>query len=177
MKTRTPLYAVACLLLCSFPGVAQEKGYWRASSKTAQSITGDVTISEYKVAIDLSSFTIAQIRDLKPDEASAAFGEGATGGSGNLYRLSIPAAKRFLHKNSLCGSEDTQWMVTYVAGRDLQIAFFSGGAMPVFTADAIANSTNLCGTFSYVRRSAQSVAERRRRGSRLSCRRVDLTLI
>ena len=64
---------MGCLLVGSVSGVAQERGYWRASSKTAQSITGDVTLSEYKVTIDFSSFTIAQIRDLKPAEASAAF--------------------------------------------------------------------------------------------------------
>jgi hypothetical protein len=42
-------------------------------------------------------------------------------------------------------------MAAYVAGRTLHLAFFSGQKMPVFTPDAIANSTDLCGTFSYVR--------------------------
>jgi hypothetical protein len=77
--------------------------------------------------------------------------EGAAGGSGNLYRLRIPGDKRFLHKNTLCGSEDTQWMATYVVGHALHLAFFSGQKMPVFTTDAIANTTDLCGTFYYVR--------------------------
>jgi hypothetical protein len=51
----------------------------------------------------------------------------------------------------LCGGEDTQWMVTYVAGPSLHLAFFSGQKAPVLAPDAIANSTDLCGTFSYVR--------------------------
>ncbi len=99
-----------------------------------------------------SAFPIAQIRKLDPKEISAAFdGVDAATGSGNLYRLSIPAAKKFLHKNSLCGAEETQWMVTYVSGRSLQLAFFSGATPPLFTSEAIANSTNLCGTYTYAK--------------------------
>jgi cell division septation protein DedD len=72
-------------------------------------------------------------------------------GTGTLYRLSIPATKKFLHKNSLCGDEEAQWMVAYVSGRTLQLAFFSGEKPPIFTFDAISNSTDLCGTFSYTK--------------------------
>jgi hypothetical protein len=148
-------------LLCAIMGsvlafcvlaTAQEKGNWRATSSTAQSITGDVAISDAKISINFSSFPIARIRDLGPSEVNAVFeAEGSAGGGGSLYRLSIPAAKRFLRRNTLCGSEDTQWMAAYVAGRSLHLAFFSGQKMPVFTPDAIANSTDLCGIFSYVR--------------------------
>ena len=72
-------------------------------------------------------------------------------GSGYLYRLNVPATKRFLHKNSLCGSDDTQWLATFVEGRSLRVAFFSGTDAPVLTVDALANSTDVCGTFSYSR--------------------------
>jgi hypothetical protein len=151
--TRRILWAVAATMLaCSLSAVAQERGIWRAASSTAQSITGDVALSEDKLSINFSGFTIAQIRALEPGELSAVFAaEGGAGGSGNLYRLSIPGDKKFLHKNTLCGSEETQWMATYVAGHSLHLAFFSGQKMPVFTPDAIANTTDLCGTFSYVR--------------------------
>jgi hypothetical protein len=131
---------------------AQEKGMWRAANKTAQSITGDVALSDARLAINFSSFTIARIRDLNPGEVSSVFDADSNAAlGGNLYRLSIPAAKKFLHHNSLCGSEETQWMATYVADGTLHLAFFSGPKMPVFTADAIANTTDLCGTFAYVR--------------------------
>lgn len=73
------------------------------------------------------------------------------GGVGFLYRLNVPAARRFLHHNTLCGSEDTQWMTTYVTGRTMQVAFFSGDNMPVMTGEALANSTDVCGTFGYSR--------------------------
>jgi len=65
--------------------------------------------------------------------------------------LSIAAGQRFLHKNSLCGSEQTEWMVTNVSGKSMQVAFLSGTNMPVFTPEAMQNSTDLCGTFSYER--------------------------
>jgi hypothetical protein len=152
MKRRILWAIVVPVLACSLTGAAQEKGIWRAASSTAQSITGDVALSEDKLSINFSGFTIAQIRALEPGELSAVFeAGGVAGGSGNLYRLNIPGDKRFLHKNTLCGSEETQWMATYVAGHSLHLAFFSGQKMPVFTPDAIANTTDLCGTFSYVR--------------------------
>ncbi len=136
----------------SLPTVAQEQGSWRAASKTAQSITGDVGFSGEKLYINFSGFTIAEIRPLLPAEILAAFDlDGDISGRGHLYRLSIPGEKRFLHKNSLCGSDETQWMATYVNGKSLQVAFFSGATPPVFTRDGIANSTSLCGTFAYGR--------------------------
>ena len=42
-------------------------------------------------------------------------------------------------------------IAAFVAGRTLHLAFFSGQKMPVFTPDAIANSTDICGTFLYAR--------------------------
>jgi len=153
MNRERLLYAfVGSVLICCMSATAQEKGNWRAASSTAQSITGDVTLSDEKISINFSGFTIARIRGLEPGEVSAAFdADSSAGGSGSLYRLSIPASKKFLHRNTLCGAEDTQWMATYVAGHSLHLAFFSGQKAPVFTLDAIANSTDLCGTFSYVR--------------------------
>jgi hypothetical protein len=141
-------FALACSLCCA----AQEKGYWRAASHTAAAITSDITISNDNISIDFFRFPLAQIRTLGPAEVSAVFDADANGSeSGTLYRLSVPASMRFLHHNTLCGSEDTQWMAAYVTGRTLQVAFFSGSDSPVFTFDAISKSPDLCGTFSYAR--------------------------
>jgi hypothetical protein len=146
------LWALVGSVLACVSAVAQERGYWRAANSAAQSITGDVALSDEKIAIDFSSFTIAQIRGLEQRELSAVFDAGNNaGGTGSLYRLSIPASKKFMRRNSLCGSEDTQWMATYVVAGSLHLAFFSGQKMPIFTPDAISNSTDLCGTFTYVR--------------------------
>jgi len=153
MRRKFPLGAFAALLLCcSLPAVAQDKGYWRAVSSNANGITGDLTISDSRLSINMTAFPIAQIRPLKAAESSAVFdADPGEGGSGYLYRLSVPGARRFLHRNTLCGSDDTQWMATYVHGRALRVAFFSGTDMPVFTPDALANSSDVCGTFSYSR--------------------------
>ena len=144
--------AVGSLLFVALAGVAQENGSWMASSSNAKTITGDVVFSGERLTINFSSFPAAQIRALKPEELSAAFDAAADApGRGNLYRVSIPPEKRFLHKNTLCGSEETQWVATYGTGKALQLAFFSGPSMPVFTMEALGSSTSLCGIFSYVR--------------------------
>jgi len=145
--------AIAVLLVCcSLPSAAQDKGYWRAVSSNADDITGDLTIADSKITINFVAFPLAQIRQLQPSEFTAVFdADPGSGGSGFLYRLNVPGSKRFLHHNTLCGSDDTQWMATYIQGRALHVAFFSGTDMPVFTPDALANSTDVCGTFSYSR--------------------------
>jgi hypothetical protein len=147
------LGAIANLMLvCSLPLAAQDKGYWQAASSNASEITGDLSITNDKISINFSAFPIAQIRPLKPAESSAVFdADPSAGGSGYLYRFNVPAGKRFLHKNTLCGSDDTQWIATYVQGRALHVAFFSGADMPILTPEALANSSDVCGTFSYSR--------------------------
>ena len=142
----------ALLLACSLTCAAQEKGYWRAASNTAASITGDIAFSNSKLTINFAGFPIALFRRLTPAETSAVFdADTNTGASATLYRLSVPATRRFLHRNTLCGTEDTSWAATYVSGKTLEVAFFSGANEPVFTMDALTNSTDLCGVFTYVR--------------------------
>lgn len=144
--------AVATLFLTA-ASTAQETGYWRAASHTAKTITGDVALTGEKISINFSTYWIAQIRALTPAELGAAFGAdtNAPNGAGSLYRLSIPGDKRLLHKNTLCGGEDVQWLATYTTGRTLQLAFFSTSHMPVLTPDALAGSSSLCGVFEYER--------------------------
>ena len=156
MRNRTQFVAVAILGLAAVCGAvrgnAQDKGAWHAESSNATSITSDVTVGKDSVTIDFMTFPLAPIRTLKPVEVSAVFDADVSAGiSGMLYRMKVPAGQRFLHKNSLCGDADTQWMATYVTGHKLNVAFFSGDDMPVFTFDAISKTTDLCGTFGYDR--------------------------
>ena len=153
MKRNTLLHAIfGALLACSMTAVAQEKGNWRAASTTARSITGDVALSDEKISINFSSFPIARVRSLLPSELSAIFeADSSAGGNASLYRLDIPATKKFLRHNTLCGSDDVKWMVTYASGHSLQLAFFSAQTPPVLTPEAIAQTTDLCGTFSYAK--------------------------
>jgi hypothetical protein len=153
MKRRMLFGMVASLLVAgSAYASAQDKGAWHAASSNATSITSDVTVGKDSVTIDFMTFPLAPIRTLKPVEVSAVFDADVSAGiSGMLYRMKVPAGQRFLHKNSLCGDADTQWMATYVTGHKLNVAFFSGDDMPVFTFDAISKTTDLCGTFGYDR--------------------------
>ena len=151
MKRVSLLTSIAALLLCTFAAFAQENGNWRAANQTAKSITGDIGIAPEKIFINFARFTMSRIRALQPDEISAFASEATTAGTGSLYRLSIPPEQKFLHKNTLCGSDETQWMATYVEGKTLKVAFFSDAKPPVFTLEALQNSTNLCGTFAYTR--------------------------
>lgn len=153
MKAWQRYGVLAAIATSSLVGVrAQEAGPWRAMSNTAQSITGDVGLSDTRIMMNFVGFPMARIRDLDPGEVSAVFDADSNAGArGHLYRLNIPADRRFMHHNTLCGTEDTQWMAAFVEGRTLRIAFFSGAKMPVFKPEVIANSTDVCGTFSYTR--------------------------
>jgi len=151
-QTKLVSTLLALGLLFTTHALAQQRGDWRASSKNAQSITGDVSLGTEKVVINLVEFPMSEIRRLTPAEIKATFDMDTNpviGGA--IFRINIPATKKFLHKNSLCGAEDAQWIVAYAVGRNLQLAFFTGLQMPVFTPEAIATTTNLCGIYSYNR--------------------------
>ncbi|MGP8250663.1 MAG: hypothetical protein ACLQHF_01420 [Terracidiphilus sp.] len=152
MHVRNLLPVATFLLICSLPALAQDKGLWTAASSSAKAITGEISIADARLTMNYFNFPIGQIRVLQPAEASALFDADVNApGGGSLYRLAVAADRRFLHKNTLCGSDDVQWMVTWVQGRTLSVAFFSGPNPPVFTMDALANSTDRCGTFLYSR--------------------------
>lgn len=152
MKFRAVLLATVALTLSfAVSALAQESGPWRASSSNSRAITGDIVFSPTRVDINFTPFTIAQIRSITTNEVRALFNPDNPTGGGNLFRVSIPSDKKFLHHNTLCGSDDTQWIVTYAQGRDLQVAFFSGATPPKLTFDALNDSPTLCGVFSYVR--------------------------
>jgi len=148
----TAIFVFACAVQCAAQSPDPDKGNWHAASNTASSITGDITIANAKLTLSLTPFPLASIRTITPAEVSAIFDADAnTAGPGTLYRLKVPAAMRLLHHNTLCGSEITQWMATWPSGKTLQVAFFSGDDAPALTFDAIANSTQVCGTFTYTR--------------------------
>jgi|HubBroStandDraft_5_1064220.scaffolds.fasta_scaffold123999_2 hypothetical protein len=157
MRKRTLLYAAFLAVVFAALGAAmarsqEDRGYWHAASSNANAITGDISIGEIKVTINYISFPLAPIRRLKPVEVSSAFDADVNAGiEGSLYRLKVPPAQRFLHKNTLCGDEETEWMATYAKGHTLQVAFFSSDDEPVFTFDAVQKSSALCGVYTYAR--------------------------
>jgi hypothetical protein len=152
MNLKKYFAAFTLIFACSLTLSAQDQGYWRAASTNARSITGDITFTETSVVFNFTAFTIAPIRVLKTVEVAAVFDADVNSGvQGHLYRLSIPSERRFQHKNTLCGTESVQWMATFVSGRNLQVALFSGLDEPVFTFDSLANTSTRCATFTYAR--------------------------
>ncbi len=150
MRITPRTVAAASVLLSCLTLFAQENGYWRATSPNARAITGDIVLSDSKLTINFTGFTMARVRTLEKSELSGAFdADPSVVGAGSLYRLTVPAAKVFLHKNTLCGGEETEWMATYESGRSLKVAFFSGQKPPVLTLDAMTNSSDVCGVFAY----------------------------
>lgn len=150
-KQPTLLAALVLMAICSI-AAAQDRGYWRAASSNAAAITGDIALSSSKVTIDFATFPFVQVRRLTSAESAAVFDADVNSGiEGGLYRLRVPADRKFLHKNTLCGDEITTWMATYVSGKSLQVAFFSGDSEPVFKFGAVQNSTALCGVYTYMR--------------------------
>ncbi len=143
------------LVLVSFVlatgALAQEAGAWHPLSNTARSITGELVFSKDRISINFNSFPLLLDRALQPTEISAIVDTDDPSPAGHLFRLSVAAPKLFLHHNTLCGSEPVQWLTTVVTGRTLQLAFFSGAHAPTLTAEAVRNSTNLCGTYTYTR--------------------------
>ena len=134
---------------------AQEQGNWRPVSTTARGILGPIAIGEERLVINFVRFPLAEIRALTAAEMAAVLpADAAQEGkpqAGHLFRLSIAGDQRFLHKNTICGGDETQWMLSSVQGKTMQLAFFSGATMPVLTAEAVGSSTSLCGTFLFAR--------------------------
>src|SRR6266404_5562905 len=59
MKRETLRRAIeGMVLVCCMTAAAQDKGYWRATSSTAKSITVDVALSDVEFFINVVSFTI-----------------------------------------------------------------------------------------------------------------------
>ena len=62
MKRATSLKTLAAALLICLTLAAQERGAWRAASNTAQSITGDIALSDEKISINFSTFPMVKVR-------------------------------------------------------------------------------------------------------------------
>ena len=157
MKKRMMVTAVTGFVLvgviCSTAQAnAQDAGHWGPATDRTSTMTGEITIAPTRLTIYEARFPTALVRKLAPVEVSAVFDADIHAGiGGNLYSLYLPPRANIPGGDPLCGREATKWMATYVSGRTLHVAFFSGDDAPVFTFDEIANSTALCGTYVYTR--------------------------
>lgn len=131
---------------------AQDQGLWLAESQSADNITGQLEIKADRIGMAFLRIPIVRVRAITADEAVAAFdADRDASGGGALYRVRIPATTKMLNKNTLCGSEDTEWMMTWATKKTLHVAFFSGEQPPKLSFEALTNSAELCGNFTYGR--------------------------
>ena len=94
---------------------AQDKGYWRAASNTANSITGDISISDAKITINFTAFPLVQARSLAPAEVSAVFDADVNdGGTGTLYRVTVPGDE------ALSPPQHAMWRGRHKVGGDFR---------------------------------------------------------
>ena len=157
MKRRMMVAAAAGMILVGVVfGAAQatspDIGHWSAKTDRTRDMTGDLTITPGMLTIYQSKFPLARVRKLTPAETGAVFDADTNARiGGDLYRLHVPPGVYYTGGDLLCGREVIRWMATYVSGRTLQVAFFSGDDAPVFTFDAVSNSTAMCGMYIFSR--------------------------
>ncbi len=165
-KSASPVHAPSAV---SSPAPASLTGdrqavKWTAMSHTAYAITGDVVTSRDSISLLKKSYPLVLDRDLHGDElqnsAKLLYVEAVTSSGlvGRLFRTEIPATTHLINDNTICGSENAEWVLvltTHAEGRGsdtgdwLYLAFFSGDAEPVFQTQALENSKALCGTYNY----------------------------
>ncbi len=126
---------------------------WTAVSKTAMGVTGDLLVRPRSVAMAGHTIPLAFLHTLAGaplQQAAALFPVPVNSRlRGALYKVSVPATTSFMRRNTLCGKQRTTFFVLLTDGSDLQLAMFAGRNEPNLSANAVANSTEFCGTYSY----------------------------
>lgn len=148
--------AAGMVLVGAICGAAQAKapdvGHWNGANDRTVNMTGELAITPTELTIYESKFPLVLVRKLTPVEVGSVFDADTNARiGGTLYSLHAPPNVYYTGGSPLCGKEFIRWMATYVSGRTLYVAFFSGNDTPVFTFDAIADSTAMCGTYVYKR--------------------------
>ena len=122
-----------------------EPAAWLAMSKTAMSITGDITLDDYHL-----TFANGTGLDLEPYEMAR---EGDWAGSGDavtgdVFKIDPPANPKLLHGNLFCAAPAT-YVVLWTPGEsELTLNVYTGDEAPTGTPDVDA----LCASYSYEER-------------------------
>jgi hypothetical protein len=153
------LVAIAFVVACVAAGQTRAQSgaqKWTAMSNTAMSITGDIELSSNELTLAGKSYALVLVSNIAAPQLAAA-GEivaMAQPTTASLYKLSIPAGTKLVNGNTICGPNAANWLLTVIGtgppaqtDQMLSLAFFSGSGKPDLA--SAANSTSLCGTFSY----------------------------
>ncbi|MEM8957984.1 MAG: hypothetical protein AAGC86_09230 [Pseudomonadota bacterium] len=142
--TRSSSLAACLVAVCTIGHAAEPAldGAWPAVSKTAMSITGDITVTDRALEFE-DGQKIAWAFQATRTANWADLGEEAEGA---IYRVTVPSDPTLVRGNSFCG-----WPVTWIVlSRDpydgLAMTVFYGEAMPSRFAD-----DKVCAVYSYGR--------------------------
>lgn len=136
---RSLLRAICIVLL---PNATQAADPWAAASKTARSVTGDISLDH-----DTLTFAGGTSMKLKPYEMARNGDWAATGDevAGDVFKIDPPSNPKLLNGKPLC-SEPATFVVLWTYGEgELTLNVYSGDAAPTGLADVDA----LCASYSY----------------------------
>jgi len=129
------------------------------------SITGDIKSTPTTLTIAGHKLELRLVRQLNHDDTANAAALLDTKITPNLigvlYQTHLSAGTKLQGNNTLCGKNDTTWIVILLSQSnaprstaDLYLANFSGSGEPDLRPSAIATSTHLCGTYWYEKSSS-----------------------
>lgn len=127
LKCMTMLLAIVLSAIVAGTSVRTDTAVrWMATSKTAMSITGDITVSDRAVTFGNGKrLPLAPVAERKGQWTPI---PGIL--KGKIYKLSPPADPILLHGNSLCGVPATYVVRSQSSARALGMTVFTGANEP-----------------------------------------------
>lgn len=160
MKAKIPLFAVAAFLCASTAsqahGPARSHGeLWLAASRTAQSITGDIRLSDSRLEM---AGKVVPLR--AAGRIPAWYTTTNKRVAARLFEVTRPAELTLRNGNRFGCDEPVRWIVTWRSqdGQDLNMSTWTGRAKPrsgQSTSSASGRVAQLCATYLYTRPTGQ----------------------
>jgi hypothetical protein len=130
-------------LLVVTPAVAKTwSEHWAATSDTATSITGDVTLYSAHISVDGKSVPIRKVHNI-PIADPAGYNGLAT-----LYRVSPPVNPVLLHGNRLCGTNPISYVLIWHS-KAVMPGDPPGRGLALFTGGEPSSLGSACATYYY----------------------------
>lgn len=144
---RLPGFSLAgiCLIAaCTAGGAGGDDldGAWSATSTTAMSITGDITVTDAALQFADGQRMAWTLEDRRAGDW-AGLGQQVEGA---IYKVAEPADPTLLRGNTLCGQPVTYIVLSLVEAGDLGMSVFTGASAP-------SDADGLCASYFYARQS------------------------
>jgi uncharacterized RDD family membrane protein YckC len=131
---------------------------WMPHSDSATWVTGPILMSTTGISIKNIIYPLTLTRPLKGNELESAAQifhlQSSQDDEGWLFRANISSATRLINDNTLCGTDDAQWLIAVVTPdgpsttRELHLMFFSGDSEPAIQ-PGLEKSSKECSSFVY----------------------------